>query len=119
MGLEASVAAGMWRKNSGVTTMTTPNEQPGAERPAGPESFSPHDAPPTQTEGALVPPPGKPPTAIGAAAESFPPDPARFSEAWRRPGWGHRTRAAQLATKIFDTLDAIGDRIAEQLRLRH
>lgn len=98
--------------------MSTPNEQPGAERPAGPESFLPEDAPPTQSEGALVPPPGKPPTAIGAAAESLPPEPAKFSEPWRRPGWGHRTRVARLATQIFDTLDAIGDRIAEQLRLR-
>ena len=98
--------------------MSTPNEQPGAERPAGPESLSPDNAPPTQTEGALAPPPRKPPTAIGAAAESFPPDPARFSEPWRRPGWRHRTPVAQLATEIFNTLDAIADRIAEQLRLR-
>ena len=98
--------------------MSIPNEQPGAERPEGPESFSADEAPPTQTEGALVPPPGKPPTAVGADAESFPPDPARFSEPWRRPGWGHRTRVAQLATEIFDTLDAIADRIAQQLRLR-
>ena len=98
--------------------MTTPDEQPGAERPTGPESFSGDEPPPTQTEGALVPPPRKPPTAVGAAAESFPPNPARFSEPWRRPGWGHRTRFAQLATQIFDTLDAIADRIAEELRLR-
>ena len=98
--------------------MTTPNEPSGAERPTGPESFSSDDPPPTQTEGALVPPPRKPPTAIGAAAESFPPNPARFSEPWRRPGWAHRTRFAQIATQIFDTLDAIADRIAEELRLR-
>lgn len=98
--------------------MSTPNEQPGAEHPAGPESFSTDDAPPTETEGALVPPPRKPPTAIDAAAESFPPNPGRFSEPWRRPGWRQRTRFAQLATEIFDTLDAIADRIAEQWRLR-
>lgn len=98
--------------------MPTANEQPGAERPAGPESSSADDSPPTQSEGALVPPPRKPPTAIGAAAESFPPNPARFSEPWRRPGWKRRTRLAQLATQIFDTLDAIADRIAEELRLR-
>lgn len=98
--------------------MPTPNEEPGAERPAGPESFSAHDTPPTQTEGALVPPPRKPPTAVGAAADSFPPNPARHSEPWRRPGWGRRTRFAQLATEIFNTLDAIADRIAEQWRLR-
>lgn len=98
--------------------MTTPNDHPGAERPSGPESSSPDDSPPTQTEGALVPPPRKPPTALGAAAESFPPNPARPSESWRRPGWRHRTPFAQLATEIFNTLDAIADRIAEELRLR-
>ena len=98
--------------------MSTPNEQPRGERPPGPESFSADDSPPTQAEGALVPPPRKPPTAVGAAAESFPPNPARFSEPWRRPGWAHRTRFAQLATEIFNTLDAIADRIAEGLRLR-
>lgn len=98
--------------------MTTPNEPPAAERPDGPESFSPDDTPPTETAGALVPPPRKPPTAIGAAAESFPPNPARFSEPWRRRGWKAPTRFARLATQLFDTLDAIGDRIAEELRLR-
>jgi len=92
--------------------MSIPNEQPHGDRPAGPEAFSPDEAPPTQTEGALVPPPPKPPTALAAAAEAFPPNPARFSEPWRRPGWGHRTRFAQLATRIFDTLDVIADRIA-------
>lgn len=98
--------------------MSSPNEQPDGECPTGPESSSTSDSPPTQTEGALVPPPRKPPTAIGAAAESFPPNPARFSEPWRRPGWRHRTRFAQIATEIFNTLDAIADRIAEELRLR-
>lgn len=98
--------------------MSTPYEQPDAERPAGPESLSPDDAPPTQTDSALVPPPRKPPTANGADAEAFPPDPSRFAEPWRRPGWRHRTRVAQLATEIFDTIDAIADRIAQQLRLR-
>lgn len=98
--------------------MSSLNEPPDAERPAGPESSSMDESPATQTEGALVPPPRKPPTAVGAAAESFPPNPARFSEPWRRPGWAHRTRFAQLATEIFNTLDAIADRIAEELRLR-
>ncbi|MFL5613105.1 MAG: hypothetical protein ACJ796_05530 [Gemmatimonadaceae bacterium] len=98
--------------------MSKPNEQPGAERPAGPESLSADDAPSTQAEGALVPPPRKPPTALGASAESFPPNPARFSESWRRPGLGRRTAFTQLATEIFNTLDAIADRIAEELRLR-
>jgi hypothetical protein len=98
--------------------MSQPNEQPGAERPAGPESLSTDDAPPTETEGALIPPPRKPPTALSASAESLPPNPARFSEPWRQPGWGRRTAFAQLATEIFNTLDAVADRIAEELRLR-
>ena len=98
--------------------MSTPYEQPDAEGPGGPEPLSPDDAPATQTDGALVPPPRKPPSAIGAAAEAVPPDPSRFAEPWSRPGWRHRTRVAQLATEIFNTIDAIADRIAEQLRLR-
>lgn len=98
--------------------MSAPNEQSGAERPAGPELSSAEDTPPTEPEGALIPPPRKPPTALGAAAESFPPNPARFSEPWRRPGWRRRTKFAQLATEIFDTLDGIADRIAKQLGLR-
>ena len=98
--------------------MSTPNEPPAGARPEGPESFETDDAPPTQTEGALVPPPRKPPTAIGAGAEPFPPNPQRFAEPWRRPGRRHRTRFAQLATEIFNALDAIADRLAEELRLR-
>lgn len=99
--------------------MSTPNEQPGGERPAGPESFSGDESPATQPEGGLVPPPPKPPTALGAGADPlFPSNPQRHQEAWRQPGWGHRTRFAQFATEIFDALDGVADRIAEILRLR-
>lgn len=100
--------------------MATPNEQSGGERPSGPESFSAFDeSPPTQPEGGLIPPPRKPPTAIGAAADPlFPPNRQRRVEDWRQPGWGHRTPYAHLATAIFDALDAVADRIAQTLRLR-
>lgn len=97
----------------------TPNEQPDAERPAGPESFLEDEARPTQPEGALGPPPRKPPTAVGAGAEPlFPPNPRRFTEPWRRPGWRGRTRLARLTTELFDALDGVADRIAEGLGLR-
>jgi len=63
------------------------------DRPEGPESFSADDTPPTQPEGALVPPP-------------------------RKPGWQHRTRFAQFVTEIFNAIDGVADRIAERLGLR-
>jgi hypothetical protein len=95
-----------------------PNED---ERPTGPESISPSDeSPPTQTEGALVPPPRKPPTAVDAAADPlFPPNPRRRVEGWRRRvGPGSGISFAQFATEFLDAVDAVADRIAETLRLR-
>lgn len=98
--------------------MTGPNDH-GSERRTGPESFSASDqSPPTQPEGGLVPPPPKPPTAVSAEGAPLPPNPRRHSESWRQPGWGHRTSFAHFVTEIFNTLDAVGDRIAETLRLR-
>ena len=99
-------------------SMHDPNEQPNAERPAGPESSSADDEPQTQPEGSLVPPPGKPPTAVGAADES-PFNPRRFVEAWRQPGWRGKSRIENVATEILDALDQVADRIAERLGLRH
>lgn len=96
--------------------MSKSDEQP--ERPGGPESFGADEAPATQPDGALAPPPAKPPAAFGAAAESFPPDPRRIIEAWRRPGWERRTRFAAVATEIFNILDELADRIAERWKLR-
>ena len=100
--------------------MTIPNDNPGGERPAGPESLSSADeSPPTQSDPDLVPPPRKPPTAVGAAADPFfPRRPRRHKESWRQPGWGHRTRFAHIVTEIFDVLDAVADRIADTLRPR-
>lgn len=101
--------------------MTAPNDNPGSERPGGPESFSgPDESPPTQSDSSLVPPPAKPPTAVGAGPDpALPPKPRQFGESWRQPGWRHRTSFAHFVTEIFNTLDAVGDRIAETLRLRH
>lgn len=100
--------------------MTMPND-PDGERPGGPESFSSsEESPPTQSDSSLVPPPGKPPTAVGAGPDpEFPLRPRQFGESWRQPGWGHRTPFAHFVTEIFNTLDAVADRIAETLRLRH
>ena len=99
--------------------MVIPNEQPDADRPSGPESFSADDAPEPQPGGALVPPPQKPPTALsGEADASFPFNPQRFREAWRQPGWQGKTRFARLVTEFFDVLDGAADLIAERLGLR-
>lgn len=100
--------------------MTTPNDNSGSERPSGPESFSESDdSPPTQSDASLVPPPGKPPTAVAAGPDpALPPQPRRFGESWRQPGWRRRTPFAQFVTEVFNTLDAAADRIAETLRLR-
>ena len=99
--------------------MHTPNEPPQPDRPDGPGSFSTDDALPTQPAGSLVPPPRKPPTALGANADSsFPLDPRRFIEAWRKPGWRGRSRVERLASELLDAIDGAADRIAEGLRLR-
>ena len=100
--------------------MTIPNDHDSGERPSSPESFSGSDeSPPTQSDSSLVPPPGKPPTAIGAEPDpALPPQPRRFGESWRQPGWRPRPPFAQFVSEIFNTLDAVADRIAETLRLR-
>ena len=100
--------------------MIVPNDDQRNERPSGPESFSASDeTPPTQSDSSLVPPPDKPPTAIGAGPDpAFPPHPRRHGESWRQPGWRRRTPFAQALTEIFNALDAVADRIAETLRLR-
>jgi hypothetical protein len=70
--------------------MFVPNEPPSAERPEGPESFSESDeSPQTQPEGALVPPPRKPPTALGAEADPLFPGNPRRVRSWRESGWQH------------------------------
>ncbi|HEY2376010.1 MAG TPA: hypothetical protein VGH98_08560 [Gemmatimonadaceae bacterium] len=99
--------------------MSIPNEHADRKRPEGPDAFSADDTPPTQSQGALVPPPRKPPTAVSADADSsFPFNPRRFRDAWRQPGWQGKSRVARLATEFFDALDEAADRIAERLKLR-
>ena len=78
------------------------------------EDFSP----PTQPDGELVPPPRKPPTAVGTAA----PDPAPGEKpiavrAWRRRS-AQLTALSGIVNGVFNVLDAVGDRIAETVGLR-
>ena len=92
----------------------------GAEspRPEPPEHWSAaEDAPSTQPEGSLVPPPREPPTAVSADAESpFPWKPRR--EPWGQPDWRRRTPFAEVANRILDFVDSVADGIARQLYLR-
>lgn len=84
--------------------------------PDPPDWVSPdYNTPPTEPRGDQPPPPNDPPTAVGASED---PPPRRFVEAWRRPGWGPEGTLARLATQILDTLDNVGDRIAQGLGLR-
>ncbi|HKW50017.1 MAG TPA: hypothetical protein VJN70_21335 [Gemmatimonadaceae bacterium] len=86
------------------------------ETPDPPDWVSPDYEPPTEPRGDEPPPPNEPPTAVGASED--PPPPRRFVEAWRRPGWRPEMSLARLTTQILDTLDSVGDRIAEGLGLR-
>jgi hypothetical protein len=89
------------------------------EEPDPPDWMSPDYTPPTEPLGDQPPPPHDPPTAVGASAEDPPPPPRRRSvEPWRRPGWRLEGGLARLAGEILDTLDSVGDRIAEGLGLR-
>jgi hypothetical protein len=91
----------------------------GDPRPEGPESFASEadEGPRTQPEGALVPPPWKPPTALGADDAPAPLDPRRFREAWRQQRWRGSWLAATV-NQLLDSADSLADRIRAQLRLR-
>jgi hypothetical protein len=81
----------------------TPFEDSGAEEVP---------VPPTEAQGELVPPPRKPPTAIGVAGQPpRPPHPDDDPEMPRRRVW-------QFIESVFDVLDAAGDAIATRLGLR-
>jgi hypothetical protein len=88
------------------------------ESPDLPDWLSPDYTPPTAPEGDQPPPPNEPPTAVGASAEDPSPPPRHSVQPWRRPGLFPEGGLAQLATQILDTLDNVGDRIAEGLGLR-
>ena len=97
----------------------SPDPHAETPRPEPPEPSTPDESPPTEPSGELVPPPRKPPTAISGPVEpSFPPSPRRFIEAWRQPGWRGQSRLARLTNELFDALDGVADRVAEQLGLR-
>jgi hypothetical protein len=87
------------------------------QEPDPPDWLSPDYAPTPEPRGDQPPPPNEPPTAVGASAEEPPPPPRRAVEPWRRPGWRPES-LARLASDILDTLDTVGDRIAEGLGLR-
>jgi hypothetical protein len=84
----------------------TPFEDSGAEE---------EPAPPTEAKGELVPPPRKPPTAVGVAGQ--PPKPPRPPDPLDLPEvrWA---RLRELMDRAFDVLDAAGDAIAARLGLR-
>ena len=100
--------------------MTSPlNDDASAGRPEGPQEGSPaDDAPPTQPEGSLVPPPRVPPTSIASSSDSPLPGKPRHSEPWRRPGWRPRPGILELANRILDIVDGLADNVARELRLR-
>jgi hypothetical protein len=85
-----------------------PFESSGAEDPLTPR---------TEPKGELVPPPRKPPTAVGAPEQ--PPKPPRPL----RPGAGdlpdlERPTLRQVIERALDVLDAAGDAIARRFGLR-
>jgi hypothetical protein len=86
-------------------------------RPEGPESFANHVGPKPEPAGSLVPPPWKPPTAVGAAAEPPPLNPKGFREAWRQRTW-RRDWIGATVSQLLDSVDELADRIATQLGLR-
>jgi hypothetical protein len=86
-------------------------------RPEGPEAYESEKEPETQPAGSLVPPPSKPPTAMGADAEPPPFNPRRFREAWRQRGW-RKSWLAETVNQILDSADGLADQIRAQLGLK-
>ena len=85
-------------------------------RPEGPEANESEKEPETQPAGSLVPPSGKPPTAIGADAEPPPINPRRVREPWRQQGW-RKSWLAETVNQILDSADGLADKIRAQLGL--
>jgi hypothetical protein len=81
----------------------TPFEDSGAEEVP---------APPTEAQGELVPPPRKPPTAIGVSGPL--PRPPHPDDDPEMPPRGLRL----FLERVFDVLDAAGDTLATRLGLR-
>ena len=76
---------------------------------------TPDDLPSTESEGQLVPPPRKPPTALSAPASG--PDPMRQLPArrWQSPT-GHSDVSQAMLRAVdaaLDVLDSVGDAVRE------
>ena len=76
---------------------------------------TPDSFPPTESEGQLVPPPRKPPTALTAPASG--PDPRRQLPArrWQSPT-GHSDVSEAMLRAVdaaLDVLDSVGDAVRE------
>ena len=98
--------------------MHQPDEHSDSERPEPPEQWSAsEDAPRTEPEGGLIPPPRVPPTAVGADAEPLFPRWPRRREPWSQPDW-RRRNFAEVANRILDIVDEVADRFARQVGLR-
>lgn len=69
--------------------------------------------PDTQPSGALVPPPGLPPTAVATSAPFPPPGRRRRASTTERRGW-----PISLLDAALDQLDVLGDRVASALGVR-
>jgi hypothetical protein len=65
----------------------------------------------TQAKGELIPPPRKPPTAIGAAASEPEPRPPRPARGWRPAAPDLPRPFSQAVNAVFDVLDSIADAV--------
>jgi hypothetical protein len=87
------------------------------EQPAPDAAEPPDVAPATEPAGSLVPPPRRPPTAVGASAEQ--PSPSqRFREPWRRQGWRPRSAFGAAVEELLDVIDRFADDLASRFGLR-
>lgn len=84
-----------------------------------PSSTEPDPAPPTEPSGALMPPP-KPPVTALAALPVPPPPPRPPAHHWRerRVIIGGSFDLLVAVNRVLDTLDEVGDRIAEAAGIR-
>ena len=111
-------------KNESEDQFSWPPTEPGQEsRPfpvEGPGASTPEpDVPPTEPAAALVPPPKLPPTALAAPALPPPPPrlpPMRWEE--RRVYIAGSFDLLAVVNRVLDTLDTVGDTIAEVAGIR-
>src|SRR5512138_765764 len=104
------MCSGAGSRRGGVMTEPAPNGEMSRS------SDDMDDAlPPTEPKGALIPPPRKPPTAVGAFASQPEPRPPRPMRRWDSPiNQPDIGRAIVRAVDgILDLLDAVGDSVRE------